>query len=119
MEISQGLFTPTNTKCAKRRVTAILIPRNHNSLIFGQHQTHYAATNWCFNPQETCPREEGEGYEKCKIICNQPNHAEVNVVNAAGERAKGSMVIVIGHDHCCENCLQVMADAGVAEVIIL
>jgi len=114
MNISQGLWSPFNNKCAKRVVTAILIPKDT-----AEWPHHFIGQNYCNNAQDVCPREEGEGYLKCKTICEQESHAEIDALQKAGNKAKGSTIVVVGHDHCCKNCLDAMQVAGVAEVIIL
>jgi hypothetical protein len=53
--------------CAKQTVTcAIVTPAGE----------HFIGENWCDTPQETCPRVDGEGYEKCTTVCDQVGHAE-------------------------------------------
>lgn len=99
-------------KCAKQEVIAIIV--NKNKVFKG--------TNNCLNPQEICPRkdmESGEGYELCKDICQQTNHAEVNACINAGEAAKGSTLYLFGHSYCCDNCKRIMSEYGIKEVIII
>jgi len=100
-------------KCAKVTTTAILITTDGD---------FFVGTNWCKNPQTTCPRGDmptGQGYELCKSICEQPSHAEVDVCLKAGSRAEGSKVILIGHYYACEDCQKVMKKYGVKEVYFL
>ena len=113
MNISQGLFSPINLECAKRRVIAVLIPKDNG------YPPHYIGRNTCLSPQDVCPREEEEDYTKCKTICKQTGLSEENVLRYAGSRAKGATVVVVGHYHCCDQCKDLMSKAGVAEVIIL
>lgn len=74
---------------------------------------HFVGENWCWNPQETCPREPNEGYEKCTHICRQEGHAEIVAVVLAGDKAKGSRAYLEGHTYACMNCQHVMFAAGI------
>ncbi len=71
--------------------------------------------NACLNPQAVCPREPGEGYEKCTTICNQQGHAEIQALKAAGNDARGA-VAIIDHSYACRHCQESMFDAGIAWV---
>jgi deoxycytidylate deaminase len=97
------LFGP----CAKRRTQAVL------TTLDGQV---FAAENVCLNPQPVCPREPGEGYEKCRTICQQVGHSEAAVVALAGPAAKGS-TIRCSHWYACDACAAICKAAGVAEVV--
>lgn len=90
--------------CAKQRVTCTLYAADGQQFI---------GENLCQTPQRFCPRLPGEGYEKCKTVCNQLGHAEVLAVQAAGEHAKGAMAILTGHDHACADCQRTLFAAGV------
>lgn len=86
--------------CAKQKVVAILVTKDGDQF-YGE--------NLCKNPQEICPRDlngckSGEGYELCDSVCNQISHAEVYAINAAKEKAKGSVIHLFGHSYACENC---------------
>ncbi len=94
-------------RCANRDVIAII----ENGGYF------YVGRNLCDNPQEKCPRKKGEGYEKCKSICRQSGHAEVEAIKAAKGNARGGAMYIVGHDHCCNPCLEAMEKAGVKIVI--
>ena len=101
-----------NGKCAKVTVTAILI--NKDKLFIGQ--------NWCLNPQKSCPREfmpSGVGYEKCKDICGQGHHAEVNACILAGKHAEGATLYLHGHTYACEPCKAFMKKCKVKKLVIL
>jgi len=77
--------------------------------------------NGCRNPQEVCPRAPGEGYEKCRTICQQKGHAEVNAVIAAsivGASLEGAKATVGGHYYVCEHCARTLRDQGVATILI-
>jgi len=94
-------------KCAKRHVIAI-IERKGN---------FYVGSDWCHNPQEKCPRLPGEDYTKCKTICDQDGHAELDAIKNAKGDTKGGIMYLIGHDHCCDPCLAAMKKAGIETVI--
>jgi len=96
-------------RCAKLHVKCTLVtPYGHA----------FVGTNYCENPQPVCPREPGEGYEKCKSICQQVGHAEEVALMEAGERAKGSRAYVEYHTHVCRNCQEVLFAAGVESFTI-
>lgn len=61
--------------CAKGRVRARL------TLVDGRV---FHGENLCDTPQPVCPREVGEGYAKCKDLCQQRSgHAEESAIAAA------------------------------------
>jgi deoxycytidylate deaminase len=73
-------------------------------------------SNKCANPQETCPREPGEGYDKCLDICGQYGHAEeVALKNARGHDLAGGKA-VITHKRVCKACMRSLVEAAIAEV---
>ena len=105
---------PANTgRCAKQTVVATIVTKRGDS---------YSSTNYCFNPQDTCPRADlptGVGYDKCKDICQQTEHAEVNVVrNLPGDLLADATLYLQGHTYACDNCQSVALEAGVEEIII-
>lgn len=100
--------------CAKRIVRCTIITSDGKA---------YSGENACEVPQVKCPRRRGEGYTKCKTICQQIEHAEI----AALEKAKyysgfeslvGSMAIITGIDHLCKECARALSAAGVDEIIL-
>lgn len=98
--------------CAKLTVAALLV---------GRSGTRYLSTNYTLNPQATCPRGEmpsGKGYHLCKEVCQQPAHAEINVLRLAGDDAEGGRLIVSGHTYACENCRTEVFGAGVTSIEI-
>jgi deoxycytidylate deaminase len=100
-------------KCAKQQTIAVIVTEGGNSFV---------GTNWCKNPQKECPRKNlptGVGYEMCKNICQQENHAEVDACLAAGEHARGADLYLIGHYYCCDNCKKIMAEYGIKDIVIL
>ena len=97
--------------CAKKHVECYLVTKTH--VIVG--------TNACNNPQKVCPREFGEGYDKCASICDQPYHAEMDALTTAEERGidvRGAIAIV-RHWRCCDSCQRSLRDAGITTTIIL
>jgi len=97
--------------CAKLTTVAIIENKGE----------YWVSTNYCNNPQKTCPRKDlptGVGYEMCKDICQQSAHAEVNVCRIAGDNAKGGILYLIGHTYCCDNCKKVMKEYGIEKIVI-
>ena len=90
--------------CAKKEVGCVIVAPD------GQR---FAGANLCFNPQDVCPREPGEGYEKCRSICQQDGHAEMDALRRAGSAAKGATAWVYGHTHACRDCQEALYGAGV------
>ncbi len=75
----------------------------------------YFGENECCNPQERCPRLPGEGYDKCRTICDQPNHAEMNAILAAYNdyRDLQGGHMVVNYFYVCQNCQDVMKRFGI------
>lgn len=90
-------------KCAKRHVIAII----------EKNGKYYVGSDWCRNPQKKCPRLPGDDYSKCKTICKQDGHAELDAIRNAKGHTKGGIMYLIGHDHCCDPCLAAMKKAGI------
>lgn len=95
--------------CAKRRVQAVLTTPEGKQ---------YAGENICTTPQAVCPREEGEGYEKCKTICGQLHHAEIQCLMQAGAEAHGG-TIVVNYHYCCKDCTRALDAAGVIAITLV
>lgn len=77
----------------------------------------FVGTNRCHNPQQVCPRDvygmkSGEGYHLCKEVCRQEAHAEVDAITQAGEKAKGAIIYLTGHQYACGDCQEVARNAG-------
>lgn len=101
-----------NSKCAKQTTTAVIINNGE----------FWVGTNWCNNPQKICPRigmKTGEGYNLCKEVCGQQNHAEVDVCLKAGKSARGGILYLMGHTYCCDNCKKIMNEHGIKNVFIV
>lgn len=99
--------------CAKRQVRCAIYPKGYAPI---------AGENECANPQAVCPREPGEGYEKCKTICKQQGHAEIVALERArqwgAEDLQGARAVIMGHYWICEDCGRALRDAGITEVVI-
>lgn len=98
--------------CAKQTVTAIVTATDG---------TEFRSTNYCLDPQMTCAREgmpTGVGYELCKSVCRQSNHAEMNAILFAGDQARGAKLTIIGHTYACELCRSAAEEAGIVEIQI-
>ena len=94
--------------CAKQVVTATFVSPGG---------LHYVGRNDCKRPQASCPREPGEGYDKCVSVCGQEFHAEIAAVFSAaadGSPTKGGHVYVEGHTCICENCFGSLAAFGIS-----
>jgi hypothetical protein len=102
--LKKGFIGP----CAKKQVWTVLEAMNGDV---------YIGVNLCRNPQEVCPREPGEGYEKCHTICETLGHAEDLAIQAAGTDAEGAHM-TIGHHRVCDRCREVMLEAGVLSWVL-
>lgn len=106
------LTPPGSGPCAKQTVTAMIVAQNG---------THFVATNHCLSPQPTCARAgmpTGVGYELCKSVCQQPAHAEINVIRFAGKHARGGTLYLSGHTYVCDECQAVAREAGVVSIVV-
>jgi len=97
-------------KCAKQITTCIITTKNGEEF-YGE--------NFCLVPQTECPREEGEGYEKCKTICFQIGHAEeVAIMEAMKHEADlQAAKVIIGHERICDNCEELLTKHGITNII--
>lgn len=98
--------------CAKQVVTATIVTPDGERIV---------GTNHCLNAQDVCPRGNmptGVGYEKCRDICQQPAHVEINAIAAAGDRARGATLYLEGHTYACMLCKSAAAGAGITEIIV-
>lgn len=95
--------------CAKRQVLCVIMDTDGNQFV---------GRNDCANPQKVCPRGPGEGYEKCKSICDQAGHAEIEALRLAGKRATGASALITGHYWMCEPCGRALQEAGIVQVCI-
>lgn len=81
----------------------------------------FVGENSCANPQPVCPRAPGEGYEKCKSICQQGDHAELKAIQQAEDlkvSLQDATADLFGHYYICEPCGSALRAAGVASVTI-
>ena len=90
--------------CAKKQVTCHIIGRDGLSFV---------GRNDCRNPQVVCPRLPGEGYEKCKTICDQIGHAEEVALMEAGDMAQGGTAVLSGIGYYCRECQLKLFAAGI------
>lgn len=93
--------------CAKVRVQCYLFTKDGGTFV---------GENWCRNPQDKCPRLPGEDYTKCKEICKQDAHAEVNAINKAKEHGadlKGAKAAILGHTYVCQHCKAALKSEGI------
>ena len=95
--------------CAKATIRCTLVTPDGD---------HIVGENWCLNPQSQCPREPGEGYEKCKTICRQLGHAEEMAVRIAGDLAEGAKAFLEGHTYACMDCQHALFGAGVVSLSV-
>jgi deoxycytidylate deaminase len=95
--------------CAKRQVVCVIVAMNGE---------RFRGENDCANPQPVCPRLPGEGYEKCKSICQQAGHAEIEALKAAGDLLCKTDALLYGHYWICEPCGKALREAGVKTVTI-
>jgi len=93
--------------CAKTRVRCT---------IFTMGGKYVVGENDCLNPQEKCPRDAFEGYDKCLSICRQVGHAEevaLAKARAAGHDLKNAYALVEGISHVCRTCQEKLYDSGI------
>lgn len=91
--------------CAKAQVRCTIISPDGRPFV---------GTNYCLNAQPACPREPGEGYEKCASICRQVGHAEqVAYDKAAAEGGvRGGIAYLEGHTYACQACQERLFGGG-------
>lgn len=94
--------------CAKTRVTCTL---THPDGRF------WIGENWCKKPQARCPRNPGEDYTKCKTVCEQGGHAELDALRMAGKNAAGTTAVLRGHTYFCMDCQHALFGAGVVALV--
>lgn len=99
----------TKGKCVKATVRCTIVTWDRK---------HFVGENWCENPQEICPRAEGEGYEKCQTICNQIGHAEVVALKIAGDKALTARAYIEGHTYVCKECQHALFGAGIKSITV-
>ena len=67
-------------------------------------------------PRDTFGMKSGEGYHLCEEICQQRSHAEVDAITQAGEKAKGGIIYLTGHQYACGNCSSCAEQASVKTI---
>jgi hypothetical protein len=95
--------------CAKARVICTIVAPTGD---------RFVGENLCANPQPVCPRQPGEGYEKCKTVCGQLGHAEEVAARIAGAAAVGGTAYLEGHTYACDPCKAALAAVGVTDIVI-
>jgi deoxycytidylate deaminase len=99
-------------RCAKQTTVAII--ENNGE--------YWLGTNSCKKPQVECPRgnmPSGEGYVLCEVKCEQEGHAEIMALKAAGKKAAGGTLFLMGHVYICDNCRNALNKAGIKNTIIV
>lgn len=96
--------------CAKIKVACAIVSKD------GQV---FMGRNDCDNPQKICPRDAGEGYEKCTSICQQQGHAEIMALKAAGSKAQGGRAYLWGHNSYCHACQLALFSAGIKSLSLI
>lgn len=101
--------------CAKQTVTCtIILP------LVGGGKVKQRGTNGCRNPQAVCPRAPGEGYEKCKSVCDQEGHAEQVAISRFPKSLNltGATAYISGHTYACDDCKKALAARGITNIVI-
>ena len=85
--------------CFKREVAAVIVDKN-GRIAVGQ--------NLIYNDKVfECPRDKGEGYEKCISICNQRGHAETEAIKEGiklGLELENANLYLMGNHRICDDC---------------
>lgn len=96
--------------CAKVVVTATLLTLDSEVFV---------GENSCNAPQPACPRTQGEGYAKCKSICKQEAHAEIQAISkcraSGGDPRYSSMSI--NYTYVCDGCKAVLDELGIRYIV--
>lgn len=99
-------------KCAKVVVRCTIVSPNGERFI---------GENWVRKPQKSCPREAGEGYDKCRTVCDQYAHAELDAIEHGGFSAIGGTAYVEflrdRPGHVCDDCARVLGLYGISWVL--
>lgn len=100
--------------CRRRNVVAVLVAADGRVFV---------GSNGVALPLPQCPRTQagmkgGEGWEICREVCNQRNHAERDVLARAGTAAMGGTLYLIGHERVCPDCMDAILRAGVRELVV-
>jgi len=98
-------------RCRGRHVVAVVV---------GESAGVWVGNNGVDRQQALCPRRtsgpdyvRGGQWDICSRVCGQQGHAEVQALQAAGAGARGSTLLLFGHDTVCPACAARMAAAGV------
>ncbi len=112
-KIKEKLKEGDRKPCIKQSVVAVIMK---DGIVISNGSNHIDS-----NVSE-CPRmgmETGKGYELCKSVCNQFNHAEVDACIKGGSRCKGADLYLFGHIYICEDCARVCREYGIINVHIV
>ena len=99
--------------CYKREACAVIVDTN-GKIAVGQNLIYAEGVT-------ECPRTEGEGYEKCKSICNQAGHAETEAIKQAKLRnleLNGANLYLTGHYRICDDCKSACDNEGINVIIV-
>jgi deoxycytidylate deaminase len=99
----------------KKQTTYAVIYKDGELIATGSNEIH-ADIKEC--PREMQNMKSDEGYHLCKEVCRQKYHAEVDACLKAGKRANGATLYLLGHTCCCDDCIKVMNEHGIAKVVI-
>ena len=98
--------------CLKRRVIAVVAKDNRC----------WTGENSCSRKVARCPRKDmptGEGWNLCREVCGQENHAEINALRKAGKNARGAVMYLVGHTYICDDCRKAAEAAGVRLLMVV
>jgi deoxycytidylate deaminase len=108
---------PGQYPCAKQSVYCCIRFATNSKV---EDDRFFFGTNWGMNCIVECPRAEGEGYEKCKALCWQAGHAEIDAIRNAGDTdLKGAIAYLTGHTRICDNCFNALKKAGISKAYLL
>ena len=97
-------------RCAKRHVVA-KVESPAGEVFYGTNSIRN-------NDIVECPRAEGDDYSECVITCHQRDHAEMEALEKAGDKAIGGTLTLYGHHRMCEDCNAMAVNYGIAKIII-
>ena len=99
--------------CFKREVCAVIVDKN-GKIAVGQNLIYN-----CFVTE--CPRDKGEGYDKCKDVCHQHGHAETEAIKEGkrlGLELKKANLYLTGHYRVCSDCQKACDEHDINVVIV-
>lgn len=105
--------------CIKQPVFAMIETVNGDQF-FGTNSMVKIESGQC--PRDLQGFKSGQGYHLCQEVCQQKFHAETAAINEAKKvnaNLRDSIVYLVGHTYCCDNCTKEMKKAGVKKVIFV